>query len=389
MPAIDWGNSLTSGLKFCFDGTAVEQIGNNSIASQLDAEAQIATASDGRGELVLTGAQAAGQVSYAVGEYNSGIVGAAGVTIDLLVKFDDFAVNYSIFGKWGAATQRYNYLVSNRVQGIQFAHGSPAVSNYYGIDATTNTADLLTAGQYHHIVIAWSNGASPGEPGTPYVKIYVDCEDQPLTVISTPYEPVGFVNDTWNRLMLGNDEEAISQLPGGIKLARMWGRKLTVAEIALLCADPYRIFSTAKKQEAGRAIPDGCSEDDPNCRPKSARDRKQRRRIIVNDRVYWATDSELPGLLKALLTQPPKPQKPRKRAQEKAKAKPAYKGRALQEIVPAVELAPLPDLGARYRAMLVQFQAKQDEEAISALRVAYAKEIEDDEHDIETLILGL
>lgn len=117
-----------------------------------------------------------------------------------------------------------------------------------------------------------------------------------------------------------------------------------------------------------------------------ARDRKRRRKVIVNDRAYWATESELPGLLKALLTQAPKPQK---RAKAAPKAKPAPKAREMREIVPAVELTPLPDLSARYREMLVQFQAKQDEEAINALRVAYAKAVEDDEADVEMLILGL
>lgn len=116
----------------------------------------------------------------------------------------------------------------------------------------------------------------------------------------------------------------------------------------------------------------------------------KRRTIIINDRVYYATDGELPNLLEGILERAAKPAEAVKLSRkERRKAKEAA---SAEEIVGRIVQPARFDTNAlldQFYALQDQFARADDEVALLALAAARAKILrdQDDEDDDEFVML--
>ena len=109
---------------------------------------------------------------------------------------------------------------------------------------------------------------------------------------------------------------------------------------------------------------------------------KKRKRYLIGDRQYWATEAELPNLIFAAATKPQpeakKPAKAPKRAQERTQP-------AAKVVEPAgLETAPQ----ARLEAFRQQFAMADDEVLLRSLAIAAARLAEMEEDDEMVLLLA-
>ena len=109
---------------------------------------------------------------------------------------------------------------------------------------------------------------------------------------------------------------------------------------------------------------------------------KQRKKYLIGERVYWADESELPGLILAAAMKPEAPAKTpakaAKRAQKRATAPAAV------QVAKAPERAPQ----ARLEAFRQQFQMADSEVLLRSLQVAMARLAEMEEDDEMVLLLA-
>lgn len=114
--------------------------------------------------------------------------------------------------------------------------------------------------------------------------------------------------------------------------------------------------------------------------PPAGRSRKRnRRKVLIEDRAYWVTDAELPQLLLDTLRREPPPRKARK----SAKAAPAP-SLVTPQTTPQAEH----DGAARWEAVRAAFEAERDAAALAAWARARRLAEEEDEQDVEMLLLA-
>jgi hypothetical protein len=107
-----------------------------------------------------------------------------------------------------------------------------------------------------------------------------------------------------------------------------------------------------------------------------------RRRYVVDGRNYWARPDEVPALLEAVLKQPPAPVAKRtaRGRQRPAKALPRAPATTLSE----------PVIAARYAALRIEFEQRDDGALLAALHGAYLRLARRrDEDDVEALLLAI
>lgn len=116
-------------------------------------------------------------------------------------------------------------------------------------------------------------------------------------------------------------------------------------------------------------------------RGKKDRPARRKRKVVIGDEVYWASEAELPALLQTLLTQPEAPpatpREARKRARRRAKAPEAIPVAKIAEVAPQ----------RRPEALARLFEAVGEDILLRSLQIAVANLAEQDDEEVLLLTL--